>query len=225
MTMLHCYWQYTEATQNHSQTSWLKNQTIIPIKLGQFSATSLNPSIAMSQPIQVTEPATDSHEPNSSASNSIVETLEPIEVTKTSKVLTELNVTILEPNGNAETEPNTATEISVPVTKPTLSSTEPSVGALNSNAEIRQPREITEPGANSTELSDALTDHSTPIQKPNSAMVESIGETHEFIEAMEPGPESEPDKNTPENNVTLTEPNERLQEYSMSTSEPKEEKQ
>ncbi|XP_060856564.1 uncharacterized protein LOC132934297 [Metopolophium dirhodum] len=212
MTMLHCYWQYTEATKNHSQT-WLQNQTILPIKLGQSSAAALNPSISISEPIQVTEPAMDpvAHEPNAAASNSIAETLEPIEVTKTSQVLTEPNVTILEPNAvsepSAETEPTTATEItsiSVPVSKPTLSSTELSVRAQNGIAEIQKPIETPEPGANA-ELSGALTDSITPIQEPNSAAVDSIVETHQPIAA--------------------TEPDEINQEYSVSTPEPKEEKQ
>jgi len=212
--MLHCYWQYTEATKNHLQTSWLQNQTILPIKLGQSSAAALNPSISMSEPIQVTEPAMDpvAHEPNAALSNSIVETLEPIEVSKTSQVLTEPNVTVLEPNAvsepSAETEPPTATEITniiVPVSKPTLSSTELSVGAQNAIAEIQQPIEMPEPGANAAELSGALTDSITPIQEPNSAAVDSIVETHKPIAA--------------------TEPDEINQEYSVSTPEPKEEKQ
>jgi len=212
--MLHCYWQYTEATKNHSQTSWLQNQTILPIKLGQSSAAALNPSISMSEPIQVTEPAMDpvAHEPNAALSNSIAETLEPIEVSKTSQVLTEPNVTVLEPNAvsepSAETEPPTATEITniiVPVSKPTLSSTELSVGAQNAIAEIQQPIETPEPGANAAELSGALTDSITPIQEPNSAAVDSIVETHKPIAA--------------------TEPDEINQEYSVSTPEPKEEKQ
>ncbi|XP_003241082.1 uncharacterized protein LOC100570742 [Acyrthosiphon pisum] len=214
MTMLHCYWQYTEATKNHSQTSWLKNETILPIKLEQSSAEALNPSISMSQPIQETAPAMDpvAHEPNAAASNSIAETLEPIEVTKTSQVLTEPNVTILEPNvvsePSAETEPTTATEvtsISVPVSKPTLSSTEPSVGAQNAIAEIQESIETPEPGENAAELSGALTDSITPIQEPNSAALDSIVETHIPIAS--------------------TEPDERIQEHSVSTPESKEEKQ
>jgi len=227
MTMLHCYWQYTEATKNHSQTSWLKNQTILPIKLGQFSAAALNPSVSMSQPIQVTEPAIDpiAHEPNAATSNSITETLEPIEVTKTSKVLTEFNSTIIEPNAvsepNAGTEPSTATEItstSVPVPKPTLLLTEPNVVALNSNAEP-QPIETSEPEANAAEQSDAFTDSIIPIQEPNSTELALTVETHKSIAA------TEPDENTPEHNVTLMEPSERLQDHSVSTPEPKEKKQ
>jgi len=210
--MLHCYWQYTEASKNHPQTSLLKNQTILPIKLGQFSAAAPNPSISMSQPIQVTEPAMApiAHEPNSATSNSIAETLEPIEVTKTSKVLSEINVpnesnALSEPS--AETEPRTATDItstSVQVSKPTVSSTKPSVEALNPNAEILQPVETPEPGSNTAGLSDALTDSNTPIQEPNSTALDSIVETHTSIVA--------------------TEPDER-QENSVSTPEPKEEKQ
>lgn len=227
MTMLHCYWQYTEATKNHSQTSWLKSKMILPIKLGQFSSAALNPSVSMSQPIQVTEPAINpiAHEPNAATSNSITETLEPIEETKTSKVLTQLNATILEPNAvsepNAGTEPSTATEITstvVPVSKPKLSSTETNVEAFNSNAEP-QSIETPEPVANATEQSDAFTDSITPIQEPNSAELAFIEETHKSIAA------TEPDENTPEHNVTLTEPSERLQEYSVSTAESKEKKQ
>lgn len=203
MTMLHCYWQYTEATKNISQTSWLKNQTILPIKLGQSSAAAVNP----------TEPAMDdpvAHEPNVAASNSIAETLEPIEMTKTSQVLTEPNVTILEPNAvsepSVETEPTKATEItsnSVPVSEPTLSSTEPSAGTQNAIAEILQPTETPEPLENAAELSGA--DSITPIQEPNSAALDSIVETH--------------------NPVSETETDERNQEYSVSTPETKEEKQ
>jgi len=195
--MLHCYWQYTEATKNNSQISWLKNQTILPTKLEQSSAAALNPSTSKSQPIQVTEPAMDpvAHEPNAATSNSIAETLEPFEVTETSQVLTEPNVTIL--------EPNTVSEPSAEI-KPTTA-TEPSVGAQNAIAEIHPPIETPEPGANAADLSGTLTDSIAPIQEPNSAELDSIVDT--------------------QNPIAVTEPDESNQEYSVSTPEPKEEKQ
>lgn len=189
MTMLHCYWQYTEATKNQPQT-------IVPIKLGENSAETLNPSIAKSPPIQATEPVTDpiAPEPNA-ASESIVETPE------------------------AKIESSTAIEEGVAVSKPTLLSIEPSVGAPNSTSEMLQPIETTGPGANATEPNDSLT--ITPIPEPNSTAIDSVVETQKSITSMEPRLDSEPDENAPEPNVILAEPIESQQEYSVSTPEPK----
>jgi len=196
MTMLHCYWQYTEATKNHPQTSWLKPQAILPIELGQFSGAALNPSISKPQLIQVTEPSVDliAHEPNATTPNSTVETQEP----------------------RAEPKSSIPTEISVTVSKQTFSSTESSVGALHSIAEIRQPIETTEPDVNATALN---------IQETYSAALDNTVETQESTAVMETMPKSEPDENASEHNATLTEPIESLQEYSTSTLEPKEEKE
>jgi len=198
MTMLHCYWQYTEATKNQPQTSWLKPQTILPIELGQFSGTAINPSISISQPIQVTEPSADpiAHEPNATAPNSNLETQDP----------------------RAETKSNISTEINATVSK----QIEPSVEEKHSIAEIQQPIETTESGVNETALTDALTDPITPTQEQYSAALDTTVETQEeSIAVMEPTPISETDENALEHNATLTES---LQEYIASTPEPKEEK-
>jgi len=255
MTMLHCYWQYTEATKTQPQTSWLKKQMILPVKLGQSSAGALNPSVSMPQSIQTTEPdaAINStvliQESNTESQNSSAETPEPNEVTETSKALTELNVTTPEPNvvsehgadikPSVDIEPSTAADLSVEVLKHTVSSTEPNEEELNSIVATPEPIEITEPVENSTDLSDTLANLNTPMQGSNSAALNSVSETQKSIEKMESKPISESDKkdteenvlsmepdiNASEHNVILTNTSATEQENSVSIPETNEEKQ
>lgn len=253
--MLHCYWQYTEATKTQPQTSWLKKQTILPVKLGQSSAGALNPSVSMPQSIQTTGPdaAINStvliQESNTESQNSSAETPEPNEVTETSQALTKFNVTTPEPIEGSEhgadikpsvdIEPSAATELNVEVLKHTESSTEPNEEELNSIVTKPEPIEITESVENSTEPSNTLADLITPIQESNSETLNSVSETQKSIEKMESKPISEsdkkdteenvlsiePDKNASEHSVILTNTNATAQENSVSIPETNEEKQ
>ncbi|XP_025203377.1 uncharacterized protein LOC112600399 [Melanaphis sacchari] len=213
MIMLHCYWQYTEAAKIQPQTSWLKNQTILPIKLGRFGAAGVqNPSVSIPQNVQTTEPDSAMkstvlmQESNAVAQNSITETSEV--TTKSSQALTKLNVTIPEENvvsePTANIESSETAELSVAVSKPTVSSTEPNEEALNSIVVTPEPIETTEPGENATELNDALADFISPVQESNSAVLDS--ETQKPIEAIESKPTSESDKKASEKNIILMEP-------------------
>ncbi|KAE9524223.1 hypothetical protein AGLY_015262, partial [Aphis glycines] len=255
MTMLHCYWQYTEATKTQPQTSWLKKQMILPVKLGQSSVGALNPSVSMPQSIQTTEPdaAINStvliQESNTESQNSSAETPEPNEVTETRQALTELNVTTPESNVVSEhgadiklsvdIEPSTAADLSVEVLKHTVSSTEPNEEELNSIVATPEPIEITEPVENSTDRSNTLANLNTPMQGSNSAELNSVSDTQKSIGEMESKPISESDKkdteenvlsmepdiNASEHNVTLTNTSATAQENSVSIPETNEEKQ
>lgn len=231
MTMLHCYWQYTEATKTQPQTSWLKKQTILPVKLGQSSEGTLNPSVSIPQPIQTNGPdaAINStviiQESNTESQNSSVEISKPNEVTETSQALTELNVTTPEPNvvsehgadikPSVDIEPSAATELSVEVLKPTVLSTEPNEEELNSIAATPEPIEITEPDENSTELSNTLADLITPMQESNSTALNSVSETQKSIKEMESKPISESDKKDTEENVLSMEPDINASEHNV----------
>ncbi|XP_026819323.1 uncharacterized protein LOC113557990 [Rhopalosiphum maidis] len=253
MTMLHCYWQYTEATKIQPQTSWLKNQTILPFKLGQFGAGALTPSVSVPRSIQTTEPdaamssTTLKQETNVAVQNSNVETPELNEVTEPSQPLTKLNVTM--PEANVASEPSAAielktpdsietTELSAAVSKPTVSSTEPNEEALNSIEQTLDVIETKEPDENFTEHTDALVDLIAPLQESNSVTLDPNSQTQKSIVAMESKQISEPDKKAPkenvistehdknasEDNVTLTKPSATLQEQSVSIPDPNGEK-
>lgn len=210
MTMLHCYWQYTEATKNQPQT-WLKNPMILPNKLGKYNAPALNPGIVM--PIESVRPdaAMDSitpmQEPNAVAPDSIVETPQHIEVTGSSRKLSKPSVTIPEqsavPAPSEDTEPRSTTELSVAVSL--------------------QPIEEVELDENTSELIDELMDTITHMQESNSTLLDTIVDPQKSslaMDTMKSKPVSEPEESDLEENVILMEQNATLEEQSLETPKP-----